>query len=142
MPTGLRGVAEDYGSAAARHWEDAALLCRTSRFDNAAYLSGYAVECCVKTLLAMGGGRPPFVHDLPTLAGPILELAISLSPALARYSLPTTLEFQEVRNEWFPGIRYSRSGLIDSNRAARWVGAAGQAYESVVISATLDGSLP
>jgi hypothetical protein len=38
---------ESFVSAASRHLEDAGILFLASRFDNAAYLSGYTVECAL-----------------------------------------------------------------------------------------------
>ncbi len=38
-------MSDAFASAAARHWEDAQRLFLDNRFDNAAYLAGYAVEC-------------------------------------------------------------------------------------------------
>jgi HEPN domain-containing protein len=52
---GLKTIEEDYGSAARRHLHDARTLLIAERFDNAAYLAGYVVECSMKKLLEIHG---------------------------------------------------------------------------------------
>jgi HEPN domain-containing protein len=46
-------TATTFISAAQKHLTDASLLLEQNRFDNAAYLSGYVVECCLKALLRL-----------------------------------------------------------------------------------------
>ncbi len=43
--------AEDYSSAAFRHWQDAELLEREHRVENADQLYGFAAECAIKKTL-------------------------------------------------------------------------------------------
>ncbi|NJM10773.1 MAG: hypothetical protein HC889_01610 [Synechococcaceae cyanobacterium SM1_2_3] len=43
--------AEDYSSAAFRHWEDAQLLAGENRVENADQLYGLAAECAIKKAL-------------------------------------------------------------------------------------------
>lgn len=40
---------DDYPEAALKHLQDADALVRGRRFDGAAYLAGYVVECALKT---------------------------------------------------------------------------------------------
>lgn len=40
---------DDYPEAARKHLRDADALFRGGRFDGAAYLTGYVVECALKT---------------------------------------------------------------------------------------------
>lgn len=48
-------MCEDYPAAAKRHWEDAALLDREQRRENADHHYGFAAECALKSALqAMG----------------------------------------------------------------------------------------
>ena len=42
---------DDYPEAALKHLLDADTLLKGRRFDGAAYLSGYVVECALKTLI-------------------------------------------------------------------------------------------
>ena len=49
---------ENFGSAAARHWEDAQRLHVIGRADNSAYLAGYAIECSLKVLIEITGQIP------------------------------------------------------------------------------------
>ena len=49
-------------SVAEKHLTDSSLLLAQKRFDNAGYLSGYVVECCLKALLDIDG--MPSVKEL------------------------------------------------------------------------------
>ena len=90
-------MSDAFASAAARHWRDAQLLFDCDRFDNAAYLAGYAVECSLKVLLQVGTLAPrAFGHELDRLSGDALFLACLLTPSVRRYHIPKTLELQEV----------------------------------------------
>lgn len=44
---------DDYPDAAGKHLDDAAALVDAARYDGAAYLSGYVVECSLKTLIVL-----------------------------------------------------------------------------------------
>lgn len=48
---------EDYPKAALRHWQDAELLAREARVDNADHHYGFAAECALKTAMV---GLPAF----------------------------------------------------------------------------------
>jgi hypothetical protein len=45
---------DDYPAAAAKHLADARALLAAQRFDGAAYLSGYVVECALRTVIMVG----------------------------------------------------------------------------------------
>jgi HEPN domain-containing protein len=42
---------ESFSSSAGRHLQDAQILLREKRWDNAVYLAGYVVECSFKVLV-------------------------------------------------------------------------------------------
>lgn len=44
---------ESFSNAAGRHLRDAEILLENERFDNAAYLAGYVVECSFKILVEL-----------------------------------------------------------------------------------------
>jgi HEPN domain-containing protein len=129
-----------YGSAAARHWEDALLLLRNDRFDNAGYLSGYVVECSLKALIeASGDAARRYHHELGTLSGDALFLACLIAPALRRYQLPASADFTKMVAEWAPERRYCPSGDLPAATAQRWIEVAERIYRAVVVKMILDG---
>ena len=48
---------DDYPEAAGRHILDSRALVARRRFDGAAYLAGYVVECTLKTLIQLETGK-------------------------------------------------------------------------------------
>lgn len=129
-----------FASAAARHWEDAERLFGADRFDNAAYLAGYAVECSLKVLIQAGGTTAERLkHELPAIAGDALYLACLMAPFLHRYRFQRTSEFEQVVRSWSPELRYAPTGQISRETATAWVRAAEATYRAVVIEAALDG---
>jgi HEPN domain-containing protein len=77
---------EDFLSASVRHYNDSKYLHDKGRFDNAAYLAGYVVECGLKAILQVyGHGAKTYKHDIAALHGPALDLATMLSPGASRY---------------------------------------------------------
>ena len=57
---------ENFADASARHFDDATQLITHQRYDNAAYLLGYVVECAMKTVFSAGPLMKPQKpgHDL------------------------------------------------------------------------------
>ncbi|MCD6327601.1 HEPN domain-containing protein, partial [bacterium] len=99
---------DDFASATARHYCDSQLLLAEQRFDNAAYLAGYAVECGLKALIMHGGGQPrAYSHELSTLGGKALDLAVLLSPALRHYHINIIGEMLRACDGWKPELRYT-----------------------------------
>lgn len=130
----------DYGSAAARHWEDAIILTQANRFDNAAYLAGYVVECSLKSLIEISGTSPKaFQHELATLSGDALLLAYLMVPGLQRYRLPSSADFAAMSRDWTPEHRYCPSGQISGPTAQVWLQVAEQTYRALVVNLILDG---
>src|ERR1035441_2033403 len=68
-----QATGEDYPAAAGKHCDDAGALLAASRFDGAAYLAGYAVECMLKTVIQVEQGTVAPVlqhrHNLDNLSG-------------------------------------------------------------------------
>ena len=48
---------DDYPEAAVKHMQDSGVLLAGGRYDGAAYLAGYVVECALKTLIQLEAGR-------------------------------------------------------------------------------------
>ena len=114
-------MAEDYASAAMRHYSDANFLREGGRLDNSAYLAGYVVECSLKALVACGEGPSSLVlgHDLPNLAGSALTLATLLAPGLSRYDVTDDPDVRQVLGVWKPDCRYEATGETRAEEAAR-----------------------
>ncbi len=131
---------EAYQSAARRHLDDSTLLFGEGRFDNAAYLAGYVVECSIKSLIrAAGGPARALQHELAAICGDALLLAWLLMPSIRRFRLPETPEFRSLVAEWSTDLRYEATEAVDRTRATAWLSAAQAAYESIVVPAILDG---
>ncbi|RMH27271.1 MAG: HEPN domain-containing protein [Planctomycetota bacterium] len=62
-----RDSGEDHPEAAAKHLDDSLALLDQRRYDNAAYLAGYVIECTMKTLILLEQGDLR-VHDLEQLS--------------------------------------------------------------------------
>ena len=133
-------MSDDFGSAVSRHYYDAELLLTGRRFDNAAYLAGYAVECGLKALILHGGGQPKkYGHDLPTMASKALALAVLLSPAMRRYYIDVMDVMLRACKGWKPELRYSKTGDISHAKAKEFIQAARISFERLLIPMILDG---
>lgn len=131
---------ENFGSAAARHWEDAQRLHVIGRADNSAYLAGYAIECSLKVLIEITGPNPKALgHNLSGLSGDALVLACVLAPWLHRYQISRTEDFEHVMRAWVPEMRYSATGQVSGEQCERFLRAAKSVFQEIVLSAHLDG---
>ena len=59
-----QGNDDDYPEAAVKHMQDSGVLLAGGRYDGAAYLAGYVVECALKSIedvdsAGSGSGEPP-----------------------------------------------------------------------------------
>ena len=133
-------MSEAFVSAAARHWEDAQTLFMENRFDNAAYLAGYAVECSLKVLVQAAGTTPKSLgHELKALSGDALLVACLMTPSVRRYHIPQSADFDDLVKRWTPEMRYQATGEVSRTTAETWLRAAEQTYRAIVIEAVLDG---
>jgi len=66
---------EDFPEAAEKHLLDSQLLLEKDRFDGAAYLAGYVVECSLKTIIQKENRSVPRIHDLSKLRADALRFA-------------------------------------------------------------------
>lgn len=133
-------MSDAYVSAAARHWEAAQKLLLDNRFDNAAYLAGYAVECSLKVLVQAAGTIPKRLgHELAALSGDALLLACLMTPSVRCYLVPQSADFDDLVKHWTPEMRYWATGEVTCATAETWLRAAEQTYRAIVIEAVLDG---
>ncbi len=137
-------MGDDFVSAALRHAEDAGLLLREGRYDNAGYLAGYAVECSWKTLISFCSGPAPrsISHDLTTLTGRALELTSILFPGgQVLYRLDVDPAQAKAAWGWSPSWRYATTGTVGQAQAKQLVQAAVDCSERIVHALILDGTV-
>ncbi|MEK7728059.1 MAG: hypothetical protein AAB354_06555 [candidate division KSB1 bacterium] len=134
-------MADNFLSAAARHYVDSGLLLASRRIDNAGYLAGYTVECSLKAIILHGSGRNPktYGHELSTLGGLALDLALLLSPSWRRYRPKSITEILAVFGDWNPEWRYSTTGELLEEKANDLVMTAEKAFKEILIPLVLDG---
>jgi hypothetical protein len=113
---------EDYENSATRHWEDAELLCKQGRVDNADQLYGIAAECAIKTALR----HPPTHPDAGQVARAyrlhVDELWEKVRDnAVPRHfpALPSLLSITNPFKDWCVGQRYHASGSTSFNALHR-----------------------
>lgn len=96
-----------YPDACARHRNDAEILLREKRYDNAMHLFGFAVECAFKTLVKKG------IHDLKPLHSQVLATLAITNPKLCLQigAVPTKL------SEGHPDRRYWSDGHFSEQDA-------------------------
>ncbi len=128
---------EKYASAAARHWDSAHLLSLSDRWQEAAYLAGYVVECSLKALLQTS--TLPHVrdlgHNLTILNREALELALMLTPAAARYRIQNGIP------HWRPEQRYEGTNPERKPEFCQMVQQADEIAQTILIGMVLDGLL-
>ena len=134
---------DDYPEAAAKHLADAKSLLGENRSDGAAYLSGYVVECALKSLvLVEAGNARAFGHQLTNLSQRALSLAAQAGSRTARYKpkinpSPSICDGQP--NGWYESLRYHQLGAVTAATAAAWVGEAEAIYLSTIVPMRIDG---
>jgi len=131
----------DYASAASRHLHDASLLLAGSRYDSAAYLSGYVAECGLKAVIEVAGQRVPFVHDLAKLGRQYLVLAADLSLATRYYPVDLDPDLDLLADRWTIDLRYVATGTTAGPDACALLLAAEAVYHRTVGRMVLDGFL-
>ena len=133
---------EDYYSAASRHWDNSRFLGQNGRWQEAAYLAGYAAECSLKALVELGdlvGQR--LGHNLAQLRGDGLELALLLNPLLRRYPVGLPGAGLPGLNRWSETHRYESTGFLPEAEFQQMVAEAHKIARHILIELALDGRL-
>ena len=86
MPNG-----DDHPEAAHKHLLDAGVLLAQRRPDGAGYLSGYVVECALKSLYVFETGQPLRGHDFVSLTRVVSAVATMAGARIALRSSMDTL---------------------------------------------------
>ena len=132
---------DDYPAAARKHLKDSAVLLAEGRPDGAAYLSGYVVECTLKTLLQMEQGSAPSVHGLVNLRKQVVGLTAQADLVVGRHCRDAAGLLQQARIlVWEPQMRYCAEA-VSRKDAAAWLKEASDLYSKVVGALILDGRL-
>ena len=137
---------ESFSNSAGRHLQDAQILLKEQRWDNAVYLAGYVVECSFKVLVKQyfkhdQDPAKKYGHDLTELEGRAMERLRVLYPILDR-QLPASRIVDTVLAQNHPGRRYSTSGLWAEADAKTAVQRAEEIYREIISKLVLNGSIP
>lgn len=132
---------DDHPEAAHKHLLDAQALLAQQRADGAAYLSGYVVECALKSLWLHETGKPRRGHDLQSLAREVSSVVAVAGARTARYFGAATkgLPSSAIAN-WSPEMRY-RPATMTLPDAKAWCADAQAVFEETVAQMRLDGVL-
>lgn len=132
---------DDYPEAAHKHLLDAQTLLGQQRPDGAAYLSGYVVECALKSLWQLETGQPGRGHDLRKLAQAVSAVATVAGAKTARYykQAASSVSSSAIA-AWRPEMRY-RPATMTSGDAGVWCQIAGAVFQETVAQMRLDGVL-
>lgn len=132
---------DDHPEAAHKLLLDAQTLLGQQRADGAAYLSGYVVECALKSLWQFETGQPRRGHDLRRLAQAVGAVATVAGAKTARYFKQATssVSFSAIA-AWRPEMRYWPATMT-SGDAQVWCQIADGVYQETVAQMRLDGLL-
>lgn len=144
---------DDYPDAARKNLQDAEVLFQQKRYDGAAYLAGYVVECVLKTLICYealkqhGGARPIITHNLSQLSTKVAGLITAGSPNITRYTSKISHLFQpdgpipygNPPAGWSETLRYRPENTIQQTTAKKWFDIGKEMYEKVVEEMRKDG---
>lgn len=130
---------DDYPDAAHKHLSDAGVLLAQQRPDGAAYLSGYVVECALKTLQVLETGQALRGHDFQDLAGQVSAVATVAGAKAAKYwgRAMGGLLTSAIRS-WKPDMRYQAPSMAPG-AAEIWYACARDVFQETVYEMKLDG---
>jgi hypothetical protein len=132
---------DDHPEAAQKHLVDAGVLLAKQRSDGAAYLSGYVVECALKSLLTLEAKVAPHDHKLQSLVQQVSTLATFAGAKTARYFGPATSSvLRSAIRSWKPEMRYHAPSMALGN-AQSWHDCARDVFQETVHQMRLDGVL-
>lgn len=132
---------DDYPEAAHKHLLDAQTLLGEQRADGAAYLSGYVVECALKSCWQLETGQPRRGHDLRKLAQAVSAVATVAGAKTARYLKTVTSSVSSSAiAAWTPEMRYW-APTMTSGDAMAWCQIADNVFQETVAQMRLDGVL-
>ena len=136
---------ESFSNSAGRHLQDALILLKEQRWDNAVYLAGYVVECSFKVLVEQyfkhdQGAVKKYGHDLTELEGRAMERLRVLYPILDR-QLPASRIAGTVLAQNHPERRYSKSAFWAEADAKTAVQRTEEIYREIISKLVLNGAI-
>lgn len=134
---------DSFSSSAGRHLQDAQILLKEQRWDNAVYLAGYVVECSFKVLVEQyfkhdQKAATKYNHDLSELEGRLMERLRVIYPVLDK-QLPASRIAGTVLAENHPIRRYFKSGHWTEAEVQSAVQRAEEIYREIISKLVLDG---
>ena len=140
MSSFRRPNGDDHPDAAGKHLSDAQALIRAGRPDGAAYLSGYVVECALKSVL-QAEGVPQRGHRLTDLARMVSQVCTVAGARSAQYVTEAVLDLPSAAiSGWRETMRYHSPSMTLAD-ARRWVDEAENVYRDTVAQMKLDGEI-
>lgn len=159
---------DDFPAAAEKMLMDAGVLHANRRYDGAAYLAGYAVECSLKTILLMkalaratGATTAPslalaLATALPTIPAGVTnelkfkvkhQLALALNISLVHLHACGAVTRRYRRGvwpklavlRWTETSRYAAPGAVSAGKSRRWLGGAASVVATSVRAMRRDG---
>ena len=130
---------DKFPKAALKHLQDAQELNSRNRFDGAAYLAGYVVECTLKTMIDVENQSVPRIHDLSQLQRQLQALGIVASSHTGHLYGIVTQAMKQILS-WKPEMRYQEPH-ISAAIAQSWVAEADVVYKRVIGDLTLAGRI-
>ncbi len=104
---------DDHPEAAKKHLSDAEALAKAGRPDGTAYLSGYVVECSLKSVVLLQTNLPKSKwkgrdgHDVPKLHSELINLSTLATLRIARYVNTAVQNLSKAAIvAWNPEMRY------------------------------------
>jgi len=132
---------DDHPDAAHKHLLDAEVLLAQQRPDGAAYLSGYVVECALKSLLVLETKSAPQHHNFQSLVLQVSSVATFAGAKTAKYlGRATSGVLTSAIGGWTPEMRYHAPSMALGD-AQRWHACARDVFQETVHQMRLDGVL-
>jgi HEPN domain-containing protein len=132
---------DDHPDAAHKHLLDAEALLDKQRADGAAYLSGYVVECALKSLHVLETGQELRGHDFRSLAAQVDAVATVAGAKTAKYfGRATSGVLSSAIAAWKPEMRYHAPSMTLRD-AQSWHDCAREVFQETVHQMELDGVL-
>jgi HEPN domain-containing protein len=132
---------DDHPDAAHKHLLDAGLLLAQQRPDGAAYLSGYVVECALKSLHVLATGQALHGHDFDSLVRQVSLVSTFADAKIAKYlGRATSGLLASTIGGWTPGMRYHAPSMALGD-AQSWHACARNVFQETVHQMRLDGML-